>query len=446
MSLAALALLSLTGCIDYDLENKGDEFENGGDTGLVEGRPEIEVTPLALSFEAVPLNCPTAPVEVTVRNRGTEPLTVSDIAVTNNTDSMVLETDLLPFELGPGESNVFDVRFTPPGAGEFSGALTVYSNDEDEPEVEVTGQGRGIEGGLYEEIYFQDPNASVDVIWVVDNSGSMSDVVAHLSSRFQDFIDPWLALGEFDWQMGVITTDMDNPLHQGRLQGNGVITPDSADPRTDFLRAVDQGDQGSGNERGFDAVEAAITSPLIDGYNAGLLRDGVPLYVIFVSDEDDASSMTASSFVNDLVAIKGDISLVKVAAICGGPGGLFGGCNVTHDWSQGPVTATGADKYVEATELTASTWSSICAEDYAPALNLMATLAAGMNDTFYLSGTPTNLGTLFVYVDGVEAPYGTLDGWTYDASLNAIVFHGDTIPPAESQITIEYELSGGCDG
>ncbi|MCB9744013.1 MAG: choice-of-anchor D domain-containing protein [Alphaproteobacteria bacterium] len=444
MRLTALALLALSGCIDYDLENKDGNEDQVGDTGLIPGGPEIEVTPTSLTFEAVPQRCPTAPAEVTVRNRGTEPLTVSNIAVTDNEAAMQVDVDALPFELGPGESAVFDVRFSPPGAGDFTGVVTVSSNDEDEPEVDVSGEGRGVDGGLYEEVYFQDPNSSVDVIWVVDNSGSMSDVIAHLSSRFQDFIDPWLALGEFDWQMGVITTDMDNPTHQGRLQGNGIITPDG-DPRTEFLLAVDQGDQGSANERGFDAVVAAVSSPLIDGPNAGLLREGVPLYVIFVSDEDDASTMNANQFVTFLNDLKGDPELVSVAAFCGGPGGIFGGCSVTHDWTQGPITATGADDYVNATELSGGTWASICAEDFAPALTLMATLAAGMNDTFYLSGTPDNLGALNVYVDGVESPYSILDGWTYDASLNAVVFHGAAIPPAESQIEISYELSGGCD-
>ncbi len=50
----------------------------------------------------------------------------------------------------------------------------------------------------------------VDMLFVVDNSGSMSDEQAMLADSFQTFIDQFM-LRNVDFHIGIITTDVTDP-------------------------------------------------------------------------------------------------------------------------------------------------------------------------------------------------------------------------------------------
>ena len=142
-----------------------------------------------------------------------------------------------------------------------------------------------------------DVNASsnkVDVLVVVDNSGSMSVEQSSMASRFGSFINK---LNGLDWQVGIVTTDVqsDSINKDGRLinfnrVSRNVIT--SSDPmataQTAFSETVQrpQG-EGSGNEQGVKATYRALERAQNGGSNVGLIRDGAALSVILVSDADE---------------------------------------------------------------------------------------------------------------------------------------------------------------
>ena len=142
---------------------------------------------------------------------------------------------------------------------------------------------------FFEEGFVQEYNPVVDVLWVVDNSGSMSSALNAVQQNFEAFINEFILLN-LDYRMTVITTDMDNPDQSGKRQGpifNSSMS--TSDVISQFLVSVNQGASGSGSERGFEAVQTALTEPLLSGENAGFLRDEAALTVIVVSDEDDDS-------------------------------------------------------------------------------------------------------------------------------------------------------------
>ena len=74
--------------------------------------------------------------------------------------------------------------------------------------------------------------------------------------------------------------------------------------------------------------------------------------------------------------------------------------------------------------------------------------------TFFPLQSVPDVGSIEVYVDGeiiaaaevkdatVEPPeYG--DGWSYDASENAVSFHGATVPDYNQDVRIYYRPLGG---
>ena len=207
---------------------------------------------------------------------------------------------------------------------------------------------------------------------------------------------------------------------------------------SEFLVAVDQGASGSGSEKGFDAVKAALTEPLLSNENSGFLRPDASLSTIVISDEDDDSSMAANTFVSFLKGLKPqNPDLARFNALCGDRGL---GCT---DFVNG-VSATAGNKYIDATEDTNGFFSSICASNYDAALQEISFAAAGMTVNFPLSQTPVTLQSVSVTVDGVVIPQDLNHGWTYDTDTNSITFHGDSIPGPDASVVVNYMIPSVC--
>ncbi|HEY1099589.1 MAG TPA: hypothetical protein VGF99_11705 [Myxococcota bacterium] len=184
--------------------------------------------------------------------------------------------------------------------------------------------------------------APLDILFVVDNSGSMREEqealyrslydercpivdVGNVPPRFQaptrllfDELSEVCGIAQLlaavggDWHIGVIATDVSNwderlsagqdpndehtqaPM-RGCLQGVGLIddeTPDAAGALRDAI--VGLGTYGNPVERGLDAAEIFLDpdsrrAPGCDNDLDGFLRKDGRLVVVYVSDEDDCS-------------------------------------------------------------------------------------------------------------------------------------------------------------
>jgi hypothetical protein len=447
--ITALLPLALFACSDYDLKRDADvEPADTADPAPPEEEedlgpaPDIELSPATVDFGWVPRDCTSDPVEVTVTNVGEELLVVDDIALGGSGEAYFeMIRPQLPLELGPGESDVLTVQFSPISTNTLEARVEVTSNDPDEPVAGVDMSGTGADDPIYEETFSQDVYSEVDVLWIIDNSGSMSDALDEVRSKFESFITKFDDLG-LDYHMGVVTTDMDNPSQSGRLQGNPTyVTADTADGIDSFLAAVDQGSTGSGIEKGFDAAYAALTDPLVNGFNAGFLRgDEVALAIIVVSDENDSSSISYSSFSSWLDGLKPDPYMTSFSALVGDSG--FG-CTGGKSWTDLFIAEAGT-KYINAVDATGGVFQSICSDNFDDALTYLSLGAVGMKYSWELTEEPTSVGTMVVTVNGEEVEYGSLDGWTYDATTNSIVFHGDAVPPPDSVIYVEYSYGDEC--
>ena len=258
---STLAVFGFSACSDYDLHRPDDPKQTPSPQETAEPPepsldPDIKVTPDPIDFGGLPKDCPAEPIEVTVSNIGLDPLTVSDIQLDGNGTSAFSHTwDGNEFVLEYGESMTFEVHFTPAAWIDYDIDLVFTSNDQEDPELPVQTIGTGADDATYEQSFTQDYYDEVDVMWVVDNSCSMSEELQEVRDNFAAFVTEFSTL-ELDYHLAVITTDMDNPSHSGRIQGS-VITQASADPEQEFLTYVDQGDTGSGSEKGDEATEAA---------------------------------------------------------------------------------------------------------------------------------------------------------------------------------------------
>lgn len=217
---------------------------------------------------------------------------------------------------------------------------------------------------------------AVDILWVVDNSGSMREEQAELAAKFNAFVGALVSIGA-DFRMAVITTDTRAASARGRfqdapgrfLQRNCQATSDelaaecgdlSLDQpflnvsnyrngttvdvdrlQRDFRCIASVGDCGNPYEEGLGALGLAIAPNMIasDGVNSGFFREDAFLAVIFLTDEDDCSfggafdpatdsqcytsntrpnMVPVETYYNALVELKGgDPSRVLLAGIIG---------------------------------------------------------------------------------------------------------------------------------
>jgi len=263
----------------------------------------------------------------------------------------------------------------------------------------------------------------VDILWVMDDSATMTEEQDALTSNFRDYADVLIDTSA-DWQLGVITTDIDGG--EGLLVGP-ILDADTEDLDSAFTDQASVGILGSRDEAPLEALDLATSEPALGEGNQDLFRAEADLQILILTDEDDQSEGTVDSYVSHLEDFKKDTSVT--VSLIGGP--LPAGCASTTS------SAEPAERLHDAVDATGGTFKSICEPDFAAVMKSFAFTTIGLTDTFELSTLP-DLETLEVRVDGVLMHQRPTDGWQYDAASNAVVFEGLAVPRPGQSIDLKY--------
>lgn len=149
----------------------------------------------------------------------------------------------------------------------------------------------------------------IDMLFVVDDSGSMAGEQSILAESFSSFIAAFDAKPNIDWQIGVTTTTIDEPVNKtfplksGKLRPLSLNWSDTTSSRIlkkksdgthiqgfkNLIKVGAGGSSTSGYEQGLRATELALGSSLLasGAENAGFLRDDSYISVIIATDEDE---------------------------------------------------------------------------------------------------------------------------------------------------------------
>lgn len=139
---------------------------------------------------------------------------------------------------------------------------------------------------------------NIDVLFVIDNSGSMDSIQQNVIKNSKLFIEKFAKVPYINWKIGVISTDKkDNPYIGFELRDQLDYTlVDQRDPSTldrvvsDFQNAVSNlGTNGDASEYTFYNVKRVLD--LFDGVNRTprFLRSNSHLVVIMITDEKEQS-------------------------------------------------------------------------------------------------------------------------------------------------------------
>lgn len=303
----------------------------------------------------------------------------------------------------------------------------------------------------------------IDILWIIDNSGSMETSQQNLAANFQSFMTKFQTL-KFDYHMGVGATDawknlFDDTLTFSRLRdgadttshsGTFIIDRDTPNVMEAFTTNVQLGIKGSGDERAFQSLQATLS----DSNNKSFRRGDAFLAVIIVSDEDDFSH--DSRIFNN--SNYNDPNLHKVKKYIDFLDTYTGRLDPSLPANYSVSTITVTDKacqdelnkdgfarypgvrYMELANQTGGTIGSLCAP-FANTLSNISDAIASYSSVFPLSRLPIK-ETIRVYVADKFIPEDEKNGWTYRESDNSILFHGSALPASGDKILIDFDPVG----
>lgn len=263
----------------------------------------------------------------------------------------------------------------------------------------------------------------LDIVWVIDNSGSMADEQASLGTNFNAFIDSFIKKN-VDFKMAITTTDTSKESRKGKIVGesdkkltSAKAKANEAQFKKDFKDLVKVGTGGSGYEKGLEASEG-----FIEKHASSFLRKDAYLAVVILSDEEDQSPKSVKQYTDYMKSVKNEAGLVKVYSIV----------DVGLTNANAPAgTTAGYYRYKEASEQSAGLVADI-RDSFYRTLEDMGEQIIKLLDSFALANDPVP-GTLKVYVNGVE-----VKSYAFDAATRSIKFDSNNLPPVGAEIKVTY--------
>jgi len=261
----------------------------------------------------------------------------------------------------------------------------------------------------------------IDILFVVDSSGSMAKERTNLGSRLSAFIGQ---LNHLDWHICVTTTDVETIRGRPLTFKNGAtfLDKNTANANSLFLDRMNSIAQGSGDEQAIAALNMAFDPP-----DSNCYRSDAALAAIILSDEDERSTggfpeFAGSNQYRDLGPMNFPASAVSTVARVWGQQKTFTAHSIVIKpgdqacWDQqaadSPVWF--GRRYQALSKLTGGIVGNICATDYSSQLVDFATQIQNSLSSITLKCEPVSSPTVTI------TPMAS--GQTYKSQGNKILF------------------------
>ena len=400
-------------------------------------RPDLVVDPGLVDFGTLDPTCYDVR-PVTLQNVGSVDLSVTAVTLNDPSGQISLANlPAFPLTLGPAASHVLDVRYDGTVDGTMTASIDVASTDPDGIEsADLAGLVAQRTGST---TFVAPADLPLDIMFVVDQSGSMDDDSTAMAASLTDFTNALSSISA-DWRIAVATYD--NGLFNQSFANDTQYWFDATTPNAvdDFEDAVTEGFQDSGynedTERLFTIAGRALFETAPGGLNVGWHRDDALLHIIMISDEEEQSpDLGATAFSTSAGSVTfyegyvDDPAKLVVSTVSN-----QSGCGTG---SPPNFILTGA-RYLEIAGLTTGLSFDICASAW-------GTQMASLGDrtrpetVVPLADVDVDTNTLAVTVDG--SPLTDAD-YTYDAGTNAITLVTPATPGAS--VVVSYDRLPDC--
>ena len=316
-------------------------------------------------------------------------------------------------------------------------------------------QGRKRGGGFsflhQNDVFFQImQKEELDLIWVLDNSGSMKTHQERIKANFKSFFKEFEGYG-YDFRMGVVTTDAydkeekDQGFYSGP-SGKSILTQNTPQLENLFMENVLVGTDGSVLEKGMSSLIAVLKSQ--EGLS--FLRPNSHLSIIVVSDEQDSSlkefpisrgngytfhlgeeDAFVSHFIGELIKVKGSKDSFSISSIITDTKE----CQESLINVRGVLSISLGTLYRDLALASSGTVSSLCENDFSNVMQKTAKSIVSLSRYFQLTRSP-DVATLQVFINGEEKVRN--EDWFYNEEKKAIFFNIQSLPKNEDSIDIRY--------
>lgn len=283
----------------------------------------------------------------------------------------------------------------------------------------------------------------VDVLFVVDQSGSMGKHQDNLSANVKRFTEELGRLSLVDYQIAVLSSSVNlgtpaggpDPGANGNFIKDRFITSNEVNGLAELEADLIVGITGEGNEMFSKPVLMAVdkakagTSPQKEFF-----REGATLAVFFITDAKDHSEESIDEVINQLVAFKGSPSKVLVYGAIVPTGVPNAEC--TRD--QPDEEPSEIEELIRRTN---GQYFSLCDSDFGGLLANSARDLMAKVGTRLLLGEWPGPNTIRVFFQGSEVPNDPVNGWSYDPVSNSIQigpnFDPGTVTDGELQVIFD---------
>lgn len=382
--------------------------------------PLLVVDPDSIDLGSVAVGC-SGTTTVNFANVGDADLLVDALSLEGAPSEITLEAADLPWVLAPGATTTATLHYAPLENAADGGDLRVHSTDALHPDLGVPVVGTGVIGDSATESFEQGRSEQLDVIVV---TSALSDASKDDAKQMlQAYIDTLTQSG-IDYHLLVADTYGCHAGNQDWL----ASTDDASAREADLERAVDAGVYEYYADQGFMRAKWSIWNNGAGYYlscNTGFFRPEAHLYLLGITDGPDASASNWLSYENDFFEFKGSEELFTAHAVAPDDPG---GCD-RYDAGEG---------WSDMVDDTGGLFFSYCATDWKPYADPLSDLTPGQRTGWDLAQEPVP-DTIEVVVDGDV----WLDGWSYDARENRVVFDTGSVPEPESNVEITYVVAPG---
>ena len=388
--------------------------------------PVINVSPETINYGEISIGCDVEE-RITIRNEGNLNLTVDSLLhLVNQPSEIYMEFGSLPeppWEIESDKELDFLVSYIPEDVGYDESQVTISSNDPINPEIVASQSGAAEYLQEYTDTWEQEAVPVIDLLWVIDNSGSMQIFQNSMSANSAAFINAFLT-SNADYHIAVITTD--DPSF------SVIVDNSTLDPAGTLSTLFLVGNSGSGMEKGIDMSYKSLSDPMYAGPGGNFFREAASLVVVYVSDEPDQSGFWMS-YVPFFESIKPEGLFIPYGVI----GDTPGGCEYVYSPTGYTRTVPRSAGYHELIAHFGGDWFSICAEDWGDQMEELSENVINRS-SFQLSKENLIEDTIRVYVNGQLLE----DGWSYSSDTNTITFDSESVPESGQTIEISYAVWG----
>ena len=275
-------------------------------------------------------------------------------------------------------------------------------------------------------------NPAVDILFIVDDSGSMWSYQQKLADNAALFVERFFKTKFIDYHIGVTTSSGYKGGKLEEYEGFRYVSRETLGGDVILKNLMNVGTSGSATEEFFSIHVDALSDSLLQGDNKGFYREDAKLAIFVLTDTEDQSTYTVQDAFEFLVDLK-DGDEKQLHYVTAFIEQSQAGCS--NEGTPPRKLKAMAEEHKDRGYV-----FDLCQPDYGADLAQVAADLVRAVSTIYLEEVP-DVTTIKVIYGDYEIPNDPEKGWVYSPEINALFLSPkiDIRDPEPQELKITFE-------